>query len=161
MNHKTLAVLILLSSNAVFAANAQPPQTANNETTAYTQMKDAALKAVFSETKMIGEYRHYRGDTKTYNYTEFHHEDGTSDYFEGASKEDGLWDIVGGDKVCYRYPKSKTHRRTYCFMVFENKGCYYKYSAYDMTPTGPRGWDLWSSRAVRAGSGKTCAEPIS
>ena len=123
-------------------------------------MKGDDLRAVFYETKMVGEYRHFRDKTKTFNYTEYHFKNGTSDYIEGDKREDGLWKIVGDDKICYSYPGSEYFNRTYCFMVFNDDGCFYKFSQFDMTLRGPRNWDLWTSRAVRKGSGATCAVPI-
>lgn len=125
------------------------------------QMKGDSLKAVFNETTMIGEYRAYRVKTETYNYTEFHYEDGSTDYVEGGRTEKGVWTLVGDDKICYRYPGSEYYSQTYCFFVFNVNGCYYKFSLAQMTLRGPRNWNRWSSRAIRKGSGKSCAAPIS
>jgi hypothetical protein len=136
--------------------------TANaNNDAAHKQMKGDDLKAVFFETTMIGEYRAYRTKTETYNYTEFHREDGSTDYFEGDRLEKGVWTLVGDDKICYRYPGSDYYLQTYCFFVFNVEGCYYKFSLGQMTLRGPRNWDRWSSRAIRKGSGASCAVPVS
>ena len=131
----------------------------------FIQMKGEDLRAVFSDTMMIGEYRNYRDITRTYNYTEDHHADGTTDYVEGRKKEDGRWKVIGDDKVCYKYPNSRYYTRTYCFFVYDDDGCYYKFAPSDMTlKRGPKNWDRWSSRAVRKGakgsSAGSCDAPI-
>jgi len=133
---------------------------ANNDTE-FKQMLGDDLRAVFNNTMMIGEYRAVRDRTKTNNYTEFHFDDGSTDYKEGPQKEKGIWTLVGPDKVCYRYPDSSSYTQTYCFFVYESDGCYYKYSLQAMGLRGPRNYDYWSSRAIRNGSGKSCAAPIS
>ena len=138
------------------------PQLASAENNAeYKQMLGDNLKAVFNETMMIGEYRAFRDKTKTSNYSEFHYKDGSTDYKEGDQKERGVWELVGPDKICYNYPESSYYQQKYCFFVYESEGCYYKYSLQSMSLSGPRSWDYWSSRAVRKGSGKSCAAPIS
>lgn len=145
------ACLLLGSAGPAFAEN----------TTTGTQVKGEALKSVFNETTMIGEYRAYRTKTETYNYSEFHSKDGTTDYIEGEQLEKGIWQLVGDDKICYNYPGSEYYRQTYCFFVFDIDGCYYKFSLGQMTLRGPKSWDRWSSRAIRKGSGKSCAVPTS
>jgi len=143
----------------VFLGILSGPALANqNDGTA--QIKGEALRAVFNQTMMIGEYREFRDVTRTYNYTEFHYQDGTTDYIEGRKNENGRWKIIGEDKICYTYPKSKYYTGTYCFFVFISDGCYYKFAPRNMTLRGPRNWDKWSSRAIRKGSGGSCAEPI-
>lgn len=132
-----------------------------NSTAEFKQMLGDDLKAVFNETMMVGEYRAYRDETETNNYTEYHFEDGSTDYKEGPQRERGVWNLVGPDKICYKYPDSANYRDTYCFFVYESEGCYYKYSLEAMSLRGPKSYDYWSSRAVRKGSGKSCAAPIS
>lgn len=127
----------------------------------FTQMLGDDLKAVFNETMMIGEYRAFRNLTETNDYTEFHFKDGSTDYKEGRQEERGIWTLVGSDKICYRYPDSNQYKQTYCFFVYESEGCYYKYSLQVMGLNGPRSFDFWSSRALRKGSGGSCAAPIS
>jgi len=124
-------------------------------------LKGVDLRAVFSDTTMVGEYQEYRDITRTYNYTELHHADGTTDYVEGRKKEYGRWKIIGGDKICYKYPRSRYYTRTYCFFVFNVDGCYYKFTPQNMTlGRGPKNWGKWSSRAVRKGTGARCDAPI-
>jgi len=125
------------------------------------QITGEALRAVFDQTMMVGEYRNFRDVTKTYNYTEYHFSDGVTDYIEGKKQEKGIWKIVGDDKICYKYPKSNYYTQTYCFIVYLSDTCYYKYSVRDMTLRGPRSWNRWTSRAIRKGDGGACAEPIS
>lgn len=137
--------------------SAQEKAKENND---HVQMKDDALRTVFSNTVMVGEYRTYRDITKTFTYREFHTVDGTTDYKEGRKHEDGLWKIIGGDKICYKYPNSDYYTHTYCFFVYEFEGCYYKFTPSNMTLRGPRSWNSWSSRAVREGSGHSCAAAV-
>ena len=124
------------------------------------QLRGRALKDVFTDTMMIGEYREYRDLTHTYNFTEYHHADGTTDYTEGNKKLDGRWKIIGGDKICYTYPHSHYYDSTYCFFVFKQDKCYYKFSLRQMTLHGPRNWNRWSSRAVRKGDGGACGDGV-
>lgn len=128
----------------------------------YKQIKGKDLRTVFSGTLMVGEYRDYRAETKTFRYTELHREDGTTDYQEGKTLTmPGTWKVIGGDKLCYKYPKSEMPNYTHCFFVFQSEKCYYKYALPQMTLRGPRDWDIWSSRAIRKGSGGSCAAPTS
>ncbi|PHR58699.1 MAG: hypothetical protein COA43_10630 [Robiginitomaculum sp.] len=151
----TLIVVLLFIFAPSFAV-ANDTQTNSG----FSQVKGKSLRKIFANTLMIGEYRDYRGETKTFNYTEFHNANGKTDYIEGQKKEDGIWTVIGNDKVCYKYPKSEYYTRTYCFLVYELEGCYYKFAPYNMTLNGPRSWDKWSSRAVRKGSGNSCAAAI-
>jgi len=136
------------------------PAYANNSG-GFTQMKGEALRAVFSDTMMVGEYREYRNITRTFNYTEYHSKDGKTDYIEGRKREAGRWKIVGDEKICYKYPNSRYYTQTYCFYVFNADGCYYKFTPSNMTlKRRPKNWDKWSSRAVRKGAGGSCAAPV-
>lgn len=136
----------------------------HSSTAQYTQMKGAELLAVFTDTTMVGEYRNYRDETRTYNYTEVHTVSsdvgGATDYLEGKQHEKGIWTIVGGDKVCYKYPRSDYYTRTYCFFVYESEKCFYKYPPSAMNLRGPKSWDRWTSRAIRKGSGGSCAAAV-
>lgn len=145
---------LITASTLTIVANA-------NSDSGYQQILGDELKAVFNETLMVGEYRAFRDKTETNNYTEFHFDDGSTDYKEGPQKERGVWTLVGPDKICYRYPESASYTQTYCFFVYESEGCYYKYPLQVMGLNGPRSYEYWSSRAVRKGSGKSCAAPIS
>jgi hypothetical protein len=135
----------------------------------FQQITGEALQAVFEDTIMLGEYRLFRDTSKSYAYSEHHFAVGTTAYKEGAQDvQKGLWKIVGDDKICYRYPNSENYTQIYCFLVYVTQGCYYKYSPLDMVAdrqnTGafrPRNWDMWTSRAVRKGSGASCAAPMS
>ncbi len=150
---KYILVVILWGLNSSTAS-------ANNNGS-FTQMKGDALRAVFTDTMMVGEYRQYRDLTRTFNYTEYHRKDGTTDYIEGRKKEDGRWKIIGNEKICYKYPGSRYYSQTYCFYVFNADGCYYKFTPENMTLNrNPRNRNRWSSRAVRKGAGGTCDEPV-
>ncbi len=132
-------------------------------TSEYTQMKGKDLRAVYNDTLVLSEYRTFKGiHNKTYDHKEFHHADGTTDYTEiGSETEKGLWQIIGGDKICYRYPETQEFPQTYCFFVYRQDKCYYQYDLSAMTIHGPRSWDLWVSRFVRKGDGGVCGEPTS
>ena len=143
------------SDKASNRANDKPNNTAPQHLTG------KALRAVFSDTTMVGEYREFRDITRTYNYTEHHYENGTTDYLEGRKKEDGRWNIVGDDKICYKYPRSRYYSRTYCFYVFNVEGCYYKFTPENLTfKRRPKNWDRWSSRAIRKGAGGSCQAAV-
>ena len=157
-----LAAIILVSLSVPASANnASANNVGANNANIGAQVKGGDLRAVFSNTLMVGEYQEYRDITRTYNYTEDHHADGTTDYTEGRKEEDGRWAIIGSDKICYKYPRSRYYTRTYCFFVFNVDGCYYKFTAQEMTlKRGPKNWDRWSSRAVRKGAGGSCDIPV-
>ena len=154
---RTAASLALVFSLPILPAFATQPK----QNSAYQQLKGKALRDVFADTMMLGEYRVYRDITRTYNYTEFHHANGTTDYVEGKKKLDGRWKIIGDDKICYKYPHSQYYDSTYCFFVFKQDKCYYKFSLEQMTLHGPRNWNRWSSRAVRKGDGGSCGDEVS
>ncbi len=138
--------------------------TAHGQTKSqYRQLKNADLRGVFNESMILSEYRTFKGiNNKTYDFKEFHHANGTTDYTEiGSKTEAGLWDIIGGDKVCYKYPTTEKFPETYCFFVYQQGKCYYQYALSAMTIHGPRSWDLWTSRFVRQGDGGMCAAAVS
>lgn len=132
----------------------------------YQPIRGEDLRAVFLETEMVGEYRQFREKTKTSNYTEYHFKDGNTDYREGALSEKGIWYILADEKICYKYPQSVYYPSIYCFFVYKNDKCYYKYSLHNMRIVGlnayrPYSWDAWSSRAIRKGTHGTCNTPVS
>lgn len=128
----------------------------------HNQMKGEALREVFQDTMALSEYRNHKGfHKKGYDFTEFHHANGTTDYTEvGAKTDKGLWKIIGNDKVCYRYPSSPNPNSTHCFFVYKQGKCYYNFGIGSMTLNGPRSWDLWISRFVRKGSGGSCGDAV-
>lgn len=129
----------------------------------YKQVKGDDLQAVFNNTLVFSEYHNFKGiNNKTYDFTEFHFEDGTTDYTEiGSKTEKGKWKIIGGDKICYKYPRTEAFPETYCFFIYQQDKCYYQYDISAMTIRGPRSWDLWTARFVRKGDGGICGEPVS
>jgi len=128
----------------------------------YQQLKGEALTALFMETTVLSEYQRAGGGIKNERFTETHHANGETDYQElGTPKIKGNWQIVGDDKICYRYPGNKVFTQTYCFFVYKSGTCYYNFGARQMTLNGPYNWDLWTSRFVRKGEGGSCAEPVS
>ncbi len=130
------------------------------EAASFKPIKGKDLTKAMTGAMMMSEYLS-RGDGIVY-FTELHNKDGSTDYTpEDRPLEKGTWDIVGGDKICYRYPDSETHPGPFCYVVYLQEGCYYSYSTSRMTYNGPRDWDNWSYRAVEKGSGKSCAAPVS
>ncbi len=157
-----MRILIFLALILLTAASGQKQAQAQTSNT-YTQMKDAELRAVFHETMVLSEYRTFKGiNDKSYDFTEYHHGDGSTDYIEKGSKsEKGRWNIVGSDKICYRYPTTDAFSQTYCFFIYRQGKCYYQYGLTEMTIYGPRSWDLWVSRFVRKGEGGVCGDALS
>jgi len=148
---------ILIFVTTMFAA---PLAYATDGT--FRQIKGQELLDTFKEVMVIGEYHQDTGGIEHYKFTEYHNADGTSDYIElGADPLVGHWQIVGEDKVCYRYEDSETFNQTYCFFIYKSGTCYYNFSLGAMTVNGPRNYDWWVSRFVRKGDGGTCAEPVS
>lgn len=152
MRHFLIILAVLLSASA----NAQTKSK-------YVQIKGDELHAVFNNTMVFSEYHDFKGiNNKTYSFTEFHSEDGTTDYTEiGSKTEKGRWKIIGGEKICYKYPKTRAFPRTYCFFIYEQNKCYYQYDISAMTIRGPRSWNRWTARFVRKGDGGVCGEAVS
>lgn len=128
----------------------------------YQQITGEALQAVFYETTVLSEYQRIGAGIQNDQFTETHHANGETDYQElGTPKIKGHWQIVGNDKICYRYAGNEVFTQTYCFFVYKSGSCYYNYGARQMTLNGPYNWDLWTSRFIRQGEGGSCAKPIS
>lgn len=150
----TLAVLVsaILSAGQAFAVDSYEPLTA------------AQMNKLLPGNTIKGEYRYLRERTKTFNFREAHHDDGTTSYIEGPVKETGRWYTLGDRKICYKYPDNPQMGIS-CFWVYENteskSQCYYGYGVANMTLKGPRNYDNWTARWVIEGSGGTCNEPIS
>ncbi len=103
-----------------------------------------------------------RERTKTYNFSEYHHKNGSTRYTEGKIKSNGLWYVLGERKICYKYPDSpEMGDYISCFWVYRSEGCYYGYSLEQMGLKGPRNYDDWIARWVLEGSGASCAEALS
>jgi hypothetical protein len=130
--------------------------------TPYEQIKGNALNALFMETTVLSEYQRIGTGIQNDKFTETHHANGDTDYQEfGTPKIKGSWQIVGEDKICYRYAGNQVFTQTYCFFVFKSGSCYYNFGASEMSLIGPYNWDLWTSRFVRKGDGGSCNEPVS
>jgi len=111
---------------------------------------------------ITGEYRQMRERTKTYNFSEAHYKDGTTDYAEGPIRAKGIWYVLGKQKICYKYPEAENMvAGASCFWVYKQDTCYYGYSIGAMTLGGPRRFEDWSARWIVKGSGGTCDAPIS
>ncbi len=111
---------------------------------------------------ITGEYRFMRERTRTYNFSEKHYANGTTDYVEGRIKARGQWYALGERKVCYKYKKdSEMGGQTSCFWVYKSDGCYYGYSISEMTLSGPRDYNDWAARWIIDGSRASCAAPVS
>ncbi len=131
----------------------------------YTPLSAKQLKTLLPGNTITGEYRQMRERTKTYNFTEKHHADGTTDYTEGPIKAKGLWYTLtsrgGNDKICYKYPNDENMGpQISCFWVYKQDTCYYGYGIGNMTLKGPRNYDDWSARWIVKGSGGSCDAPI-
>ncbi len=151
------AFLILCCLN-LFAVST-PAFAADSE---WRQIKGDELLKTFDKTTVVGEYRSDSGGIEHYKFKEVHKSDGTSDYIElGAETVFGKWEIVGEDKICYRYKGNKVFNQTYCFFIYKNGTCYYNFSINAMSLNGPLNWDWWTSRFVRKGDGGTCAAAVS
>jgi len=132
------------------------------EDSEWRQIKGEELLKTFDKTTVVGEYRSSRGGIEHYKFKEIHKSDGTSDYIElGADTVAGKWEIVGEDKICYRYKGNEVFNQTYCFFIYKNGTCYYNFSINAMSLKGPLNWDWWTSRFIRQGDGGTCTQPVS
>ena len=140
--------------------------TANaNETSdskKYAPITAEQFQKMLPGNTITGEYRQMRERTKTYNFSESHHKDGTTDYAEGPIRAKGVWYTLGKQKICYRYPNdANMGDGISCFWVYKQDTCYYGYGIGAMTLKGPRRFEDWSARWVVKGSGGTCDAPIS
>ncbi len=127
----------------------------------YEQITGTALTALLTDKTVISEYKDSQGGIKDFRFTEHHFKNGTTDYIElGHPAEQGIWNIIGGDKVCYKYPGNKIFTGTYCFFVFKIEDCYYNYHRRAMGLNGPRHQDWWTSRFIIKGEGGSCAAAV-
>ncbi|PHR58697.1 MAG: hypothetical protein COA43_10620 [Robiginitomaculum sp.] len=126
------------------------------------QLKGEELRAVFTDTTILSEYQIFKGmHKKGYDFIEHHNADGTTHYTEnGAPLEQGLWKIIGGDRICYQYPASPVPNQKHCFFIFQDGKCYYNFALQNMTPSGPKNWDHWWARFVRKGDGGQCGNSV-
>ena len=156
----SLVCLLLFLSVSVLS-KARDSQHNRNPNPAGRWIKGDELKALFFNQTAIGEYHSVNGGIKSDQFTEYHRPDGTTDYIElGQKTEKGLWWLVGGDRICYRYPGNKVFNRTYCFFIFKREQCYYNYSFGAMSLKGPRNPDWWTSRFIIKGKGGSCEAPV-
>lgn len=124
----------------------------------YTPMMKESYEKLLTGKTITGEYRFLRELTKTYDFSETHNADGTTDYTEGQIRSKGIWYVLGEQKICYKYPNDENMGgRTSCFWVYKSEDCYYGYSLNQMTLNGPRNYDNWGARWVLKGSGGSCA----
>ena len=156
-----IASLSLLPVHAYGQNDTAMPQTQIQDREKFISLKGATLKAVYHKQTHIGEYRDYRERSKTYKFTEFHDTKGRTVYKEGDKTLTGVWELVGEDKICYRYPltlnlhvgSNYLTNGTHCFLTYKLGECYYGFSPHTMTLKGPRSFDDWNSRSVINGRG--------
>jgi len=127
----------------------------------YAPLSSKQFNKILPGNTITGEYRQMRERTKTYNFSEKHHKDGTTDYKEGPIKSKGIWYTLGERKICYKYPNDPNMGpQISCFWVYKQDTCYYGYGINNMTLKGPRSFDDWSARWVVKGSGGNCDAPV-
>ncbi len=143
--------LILFTANTVSAGEKK-----------YTPLTNKQLNKMLPGSTITGEYRQMRERTKTYNFSEKHYKNGTTDYTEGTIKAKGIWYTLGKHKICYKYPNDENMGpQINCFWVYKQDTCYYGYGIGAMTLKGPRNYNDWSARWIVKGSGGTCDAPVS
>lgn len=127
----------------------------------YTPLTSKQFKKMLPGNTISGEYRQMRERTKTYNFSEKHHKNGTTDYTEGPITAKGVWYTLGTYKICYKYPNDENMGpQISCFWVYKQDTCFYGYSIGNMTLKGPRSYDDWSARWIVKGSGGSCDAPV-
>ena len=110
-----------------------------------------------------GEYRFLRERSETFNFSESHKADGTTNYIEGAIDVNGIWYTLGENKICYDYPENPGMGPS-CFWVYksaEPENCYYGFGLANMTLSGPGDFNNWTARWIIEGSGGSCEAPVS
>ncbi len=128
----------------------------------YAPIPSEKIRQILGGKTIIGEYRFMRERTKTYNFSEVHHQDGSTDYVEGPVKSKGVWYTLGSHKICYKYPNDPNMGNGIsCFWVYRQDTCYYSYSRAVMGLQGPRRFEDWGARWIIKGSGGSCDEPVS
>jgi len=158
---KTVQKIILVIA-VLFLASLVPYGAPQAKENAYTPITTEQLKTMLRGNTITGEYRFMRERTKTYNFSEHHHADGTTDYVEGPVKAKGVWYTLGQHKICYKYPNDPNMGNgTSCFWVYKQDTCYYGYGIDAMSLKGPRRFEDWGARWIVKGSGGTCDEPVS
>ncbi len=155
---KYILLMIVLYFCTAITASAGEADNAKQ----YAPITAPQFQILLPGNTIIGEYRQMRERTKTYNFSEKHNKDGTTDYFEGSLKSKGVWYTLGKQKICYKYPNDENMGAGIsCFWVYKQDTCYYGYGIAAMTLNGPRRFEDWSARWILKGSGGTCDAPIS
>ena len=153
------AILIAACTRATITVHALPA----TPTPQRVPLSAQQLTKILSGHKIKGEYRFMRERSRTYNFTEFHYANGTTDYAEGPIVGKGKWYPLGSRKICYSYADSTVLNATpSCFWIYEIQGCYYGYNIGSMGVGGRllRPED-WTARWVIEGDGAACEEPVS
>lgn len=155
-----IAIALLYTSTAFSqeVAGSQDVIRVQESPREYTPMMKDRYEKLLTGKTIKGEYRFLRELTKTYDFSETHNADGTTDYREGQVRSKGIWYVLGTQKICYKYPNDKNMGgNTSCFWVYKSEECYYGYSLRQMTLKGPRNYDNWVARWILSGSGGSCA----
>lgn len=153
--HTIFLITLMMLISGLANANEKP------EPKKYAPITSKQFKKLLPGHTIIGEYRHMRERTKTYNFSEEHFADGTTDYTEGPIKAKGVWYTLGKSKICYKYPNDENMGpQISCFWVYKQDSCYYGYGINNMTLKGPRKFDDWSARWIVKGSGGNCDAPV-
>lgn len=156
MKLKALIIILLMWPSATASAEEA------DDSKKYAPITEKQFQKMLPGKTITGEYRQMRERTKTYNFSETHNKDGSTDYTEGPVKAKGVWYTLGEQKICYKYPNDENMGAgTSCFWVYKQDTCYYGYGIAAMSLGGPRRFEDWSARWVVKGSGGTCDAPIS
>jgi len=151
-----LRIIIVMLLLALF------PSIASAVEKTYAPIPGEKIKQLLTGKTIVGEYRFMRERTKTYNFSEVHHKDGSTDYVEGPITSKGVWYTLGTHKICYKYPDDPNMGAGIsCFWVYKQDTCYYSYGRDAMSLKGPRAFEDWSARWIIKGSGGSCDEPVS
>jgi hypothetical protein len=153
-----IRTLICCISLLIFAS----PASAGSSDS-YAPLTATEMDALLPGSTIKGEYRTLRQRSQTFNFSETHHDDGTTQYKEGDFLENGLWYTLGDRKICYKYPENP-EMLTSCFWVYKSvddkDGCYYGYGLANMSLRGPRNFNDWTARWIIEGSGSSCDAPV-
>ena len=150
--------LIVLFLTVLIARSGRP---AEKDKKTFTPVSAQEFHKLLPGKTLIGEYRFLRERSKTFNFSETHYGNGTTDYREGPIRSKGIWYTLGKNKICYKYPDDPDMgHEISCFWVYDQNGCYYGYGFDSMTLNGPKRFEDWTARWVVKGSGKSCDEVV-
>ena len=151
-----VASILAAGSSLNMSALAQSQKT-DIRPNAY-RVQGQALVENFKGRTHEGAYGFSREGKPSRYYTETHHADGRTTYFDNGETDTGVWLIVE-NKLCFIYDSSELAGG--CFRVYRVKNCFYFYSDDIIEQSDELDRDYWTARSVKKGETPQCQAEMS